>query len=268
MADQAVTDRGKEMQDNSPDNGVVTINDESDIMMLSTDEEAPPGRTIISEEILISDDECIEKSTNLEEIIISDDENDNEATNEEAMDAGEVTEVAPPESTSVSKDESIEIKFSSTELFDKYKQEFRTFCQGFKQFKYLEEQNKLLLTKDTDLKDLSVIKKVGDIVEDAVKSNEIDQNEKKSQKNDNLFILDTEPTAEPTNCPIYKSKYKFIDEPLPEETKEEASNKKKEGIVISCFNCNGNHHVRNCPVRRNHRRINKVRKSYGGKPFR
>ncbi|XP_035740859.1 zinc finger CCHC domain-containing protein 8 homolog [Vespa mandarinia] len=81
-----------------------------------------------------------------------------------------------------------------------------------------------------------------------------------SKDTSSLFTIDTQPTLKSNvDIPKYRKKYKGV---IDEDKEEELEPEKKDSCVrqISCFNCSGNHNLRNCKMPWNIANINKNRK--------
>ncbi|KAG5316237.1 ZCHC8 protein, partial [Acromyrmex insinuator] len=81
-----------------------------------------------------------------------------------------------------------------------------------------------------------------------------------SDTSDFLFTIDKQPNVKnDMDIPTYGQKY--------ENTFEESVHETSKDFMprLSCFNCNGNHNLRDCPLPRNQSNINKKRKEFASK---
>ncbi|XP_044755169.1 uncharacterized protein LOC123314116 [Coccinella septempunctata] len=87
------------------------------------------------------------------------------------------------------------------------------------------------------------------------------KSKKKKAKKD-LFVVDTNPSSNDDNSQFpqfrYTSKFEISEQDKPEGI--EAGNSKK-----ICFNCDGDHALKDCNIPRNHRRINQARQQFQDK---
>ncbi|XP_058806811.1 zinc finger CCHC domain-containing protein 8 homolog [Phymastichus coffea] len=92
-------------------------------------------------------------------------------------------------------------------------------------------------------------------------SNKTDSKEK--QSNDSLFIIDNEPKIQDDlDIPMYKQKF---DKVLQKSNDENNGEREDCGPKMTCFNCLGNHSLRDCDQPRNYVAINKNRKEHNFK---
>lgn len=96
-----------------------------------------------------------------------------------------------------------------------------------------------------------------------------EDSENDSEKKDNLesfFIVDTTPNCKPKldGTPRYVPTNKFgaIEEKIDKNVTDKVQESK---FVANCFNCNGNHNLKDCKEPRDHRRIQMARNNFKNK---
>ncbi|KYN12559.1 Zinc finger CCHC domain-containing protein 8 like protein [Trachymyrmex cornetzi] len=135
----------------------------------------------------------------------------------------------------------------------------RRYRRQIKDFLYTLVRSKPRRKKDSNESSLTL-----EIWDDGV-----DSKDKKFVENDNiqcsdisdfLFTIDKQPNVKnDMDIPTYGQKY--------ENTFEESIHETPKDYIprLSCFNCDGNHNLRDCPLPRNQSNINKKRKEFASK---
>ncbi|KYN43465.1 Zinc finger CCHC domain-containing protein 8 like protein [Trachymyrmex septentrionalis] len=135
----------------------------------------------------------------------------------------------------------------------------RQYRRQIKDFLYTLVRSKPRRKKDSNESNLTL-----EIWDDGV-----DSKDKKFVENDDiqcsdtsdfLFTIDKQPNVKnDMDIPTYGQKYENIFEESVHETPKDFMPR------LSCFNCNGNHNLRDCPLPRNQSNINKKRKEFASK---
>lgn len=99
------------------------------------------------------------------------------------------------------------------------------------------------------------------------------KNDKKRRLNENgmasitdntLFMVDNHPDSkESFDVPTYGKKFDRVLKDVGDES--ETKETEKAAPKLNCFNCLGNHNLRDCPEPRNHMEINKNRKEFNNR---
>lgn len=171
-----------------------------------------------------------------------------------------------------SSNSTIQISFNNKEMADLYKFKFIKFIESFVELEVVSETDLSITFQRDDLLDSSewVILDETQCLEDI----EIDlpkphidnlspktrkKKAKKKKKDDDIFVLDTNPSENEHNLNTLRYSSKFE---IDFEKKVENDTAQRMVSNQTCFNCDGNHSLRDCQVPRNAYRINAAKNKF------
>ncbi|KAI4462255.1 zinc finger cchc domain containing 8 [Holotrichia oblita] len=146
---------------------------------------------------------------------------------------------------SKSTDNLITIKFHDEIAAEEYKHKFVKLLKSF-----------IELTCTEDKLNINIIRKGNDDT-DLMSPSKKRKRKKSKSKSKDLFVVDTTPSvARNDNMLKYVSKYLVT---TPNELNDKDTNNIQKCSPVTCFNCNQNHSLRECPVPKNFAKINAAR---------
>lgn len=168
-------------------------------------------------------------------------------------------------------DDEISISFGNKQLADSYKFKFITFLKSFVELEIVKETDLCITIQSDPLFNSSE----WIVLDETLCSNQGSQEStcvtlsgspsksrkkkaKKKKKEEDLFVLDTNPSQnEPSSLNTkYLSKFQ-----IDIEEKDEDDTPKRV-LIQTCFNCNENHSLKDCPVPKVQARINAARNKF------
>ncbi|XP_032684036.1 zinc finger CCHC domain-containing protein 8 homolog [Odontomachus brunneus] len=139
----------------------------------------------------------------------------------------------------------------------------RQYRQKIRDFLHTLVESELFCEEDVNTSNLILEvwdKNHQDILSISSKSNIVSYNDHSIENSDLPFTIDTQPKlTSDYDIPTYGKKYEDMSEDSDSETSKDVAPK------ISCFNCEGNHNLRDCQLPRNQANINKNRKDHAVK---
>lgn len=172
-------------------------------------------------------------------------------------------------------DSEIHVCFGNKKLADLYKFKFIKFLNSFIELEIIEEtdlsvtfqRDPLLNPSDwiifdeiacsSQLEEENLENSIA-ISDTPTKSKK--KKAKKKKKDDDLFVLDTNPSHYESNSLVAKYSSKFQIEI--EQKADEDNTPKRTVSIQTCFNCNENHSLKDCPLPRIPARINAARNKF------
>ncbi|CAG9864207.1 unnamed protein product [Phyllotreta striolata] len=207
--------------------------------------------TVVQDDtILILD--CIdgEKSQNLVEtsLIVLDETGNENGEIEPSYEEGELSVSVNISNQCLPDERTIEIKFSSNDLSETYKTKFLNFFKSFTELSVLKDDQSSLVLKQTHPSDSPF--------ETSSTPDKSKKKKKKTAKKEKAcFVLDTNPSQDETPNSAYT---KYMSKFHIDLDKEE--DPKAPGQV--CFNCEGGHCLRDCPLPKNFTKIHSMRQKF------
>lgn len=142
----------------------------------------------------------------------------------------------------------INISFKCHQTMNQYGHLFVNFLQTFPEIKIVREKLSIRVVENESFEETKSPKK---------------RNKKKKAKKD-LFVVDTNPFSNKDTCQSLQMKYTSKFE-ISEQDQAENVGANSAAFSKSCFNCTGDHDLRDCPVPRNYNRINQARQQFQNK---
>ncbi|XP_012528725.2 zinc finger CCHC domain-containing protein 8 homolog [Monomorium pharaonis] len=168
----------------------------------------------------------------------------------EDVETAEMTESPSACTNNVAPQPIFKVMFRDESASRRYRQQVKDFLHALVRSKPCHE-------KDENKSSL-ILEIWNDKVEDEEKNdNDLSNNATECDGIDDLFTIDKQPNVKnDLDVPTYGQKY--------ENTFEESNNETPKDFAprLNCFNCNGNHVLRDCPLPKNQSNINKNRKEY------
>lgn len=144
-----------------------------------------------------------------------------------------------------STDSLITIKFQDEIAAEEYKHKFVKLLKSF-----------IELTCTEDKLSINILRKAGQDT-DLMSPSKKRKRKKSKSKSKDLFVVDTTPSvARNDNMLKYVSKYLVT---TPSEVNDKDANTTQKCSPVTCFNCNQNHSLRECPNPKNFAKINAAR---------
>ncbi|EFN74192.1 Zinc finger CCHC domain-containing protein 8 [Camponotus floridanus] len=149
------------------------------------------------------------------------------------------------------------VMFRDESVSRQYRQQIKDFLHSLVQLKPSNKQDvnvSSLILEVWDNKDSSKDQELSIDIED---NNALNDSTENTDVCDSLFMIDKKPTfLNDLDVPTYGQKY--------EDITEESNSVTRKGYMpkLNCFNCNGNHNFRDCPLPKNQNNINKNRKEF------
>lgn len=151
------------------------------------------------------------------------------------------------------------VMFRDESVSRQYRQQIKDFLHSLVQSKPSQDINvSSLILEVWDNKDSSKDQDLSISIEDNnAPQLQLNDTTKSTDICDSLFTIDKKPNfLNDLDVPTYGQKYEDI-------TEESDSVKRKDcAPKLNCFNCNGNHNFRDCPLPKNQNNINKNRKEF------
>lgn len=159
-------------------------------------------------------------------------------------------------------DQVISINFKNDEIASSYKSHFTKFLRSFPELRVLDvDELRLTITRDINVipNDWVVIDEDDDGHRHS-KPKKRKKSKPKSKKE--LFMVDTEPSlsTRENDDLRYSSKFAVIDNI--EDDQDEEKKKKVSVSTQTCFNCGGNHSLKDCTMPKNYAKINAAKQKF------
>lgn len=219
-----------------------------------------------SENVSCENHSVFAKSNNIEEGVINTESKD-------VVDGHENETINKKENimnTKLTENAEICISFGNKQLSDLYKLRFKSFLKSFVELEIVKETElSITFQRDSILNpsDWIVLDETFDSNQNVQEKTHITllaspsksrkKKTKKKKKDDDLFVLDTNPSQdEPTSHNTkYLSTFQIDIDQQGEDDTHKVMNQ-------TCFNCNGKHNLKDCPLPKNQSRINDARNKF------